>query len=167
MQHFSPRYYENPEGPEEDTTRLLAERLDCLSVQSDPIRVAAAHPVTPAPSAVPVNPPLSLAAQQAALAQQQAAQGQQQQVAQVQQQHVAVPPVDKRDSLSDSGAEGSGTNTPTRGRTVTDGLLRFVQDNSLAKPIPERKIRQADTCCNQMFTTFWNLPGGGADCRYF
>ena len=37
----------------------------------------------------------------------------------------------KRDSLSDSGAEGSGANTPTRGRTYTEGLLRFVQDSSL------------------------------------
>ena len=38
----------------------------------------------------------------------------------------------KRDSFSDSGAEGSGTNTPTRrGVTMTEGLLRFVQDGSV------------------------------------
>merc|ERR1719193_2794478 len=44
----------------------------------------------------------------------------------------------KRDSFSDSGAEGSGNNTPTRGRTYTEGLLRFVQDTSLQQK-PERK----------------------------
>ena len=43
----------------------------------------------------------------------------------------------KRDSFSDSGAEGSGHNTPTRGRTITEGLLRFVQDSSVARP-PQR-----------------------------
>ena len=46
----------------------------------------------------------------------------------------------KRDSLSDSGAEGSGTNTPTRGRTFTEGLLRFVHDSNLQKPVPERRV---------------------------
>jgi len=40
----------------------------------------------------------------------------------------------KRDSFSDSGAEGSGHNTPTRGRTITEGLLRYVQDSSVARP---------------------------------
>merc|ERR1719312_1545232 len=43
----------------------------------------------------------------------------------------------KRDSFSDSGAEGSGHNTPTRGRTITEGLLRYVQDSSVARP-PQR-----------------------------
>ena len=47
----------------------------------------------------------------------------------------------KRDSFSDSGAEGSGTNTPTRGRTMTDGLLRFVQDGSVVRPIAESQKR--------------------------
>merc|ERR1719361_1412026 len=47
----------------------------------------------------------------------------------------------KRDSFSDSGAEGSGTNTPTKGRTMTDGLLRFVQDGSVARPIAENQRR--------------------------
>ena len=47
-------------------------------------------------------------------------------------QSFAPAPVQaKRDSFSDSGAEGSGTNTPTRGRTMTEGLLRFVQDGSV------------------------------------
>jgi hypothetical protein len=40
----------------------------------------------------------------------------------------------KRDSFSDSGAENSGCNTPTRGRTITEGLLRYVQDSSVARP---------------------------------
>ena len=39
----------------------------------------------------------------------------------------------KRDSFSDSGQD-SGTNTPTRGRTITEGLLRFVQDSSVSRP---------------------------------
>ena len=39
----------------------------------------------------------------------------------------------KRDSFSDSGQD-SGHNTPTRGRTITEGLLRFVQDSSVARP---------------------------------
>jgi hypothetical protein len=69
------------------TERL--DRVDCASVQSEPIR----------------NIPVELS---------------------------------KRDSFSDSGAEGSGNNTPTRGRTYTEGLLRFVQDTSLQQK-PERK----------------------------
>ena len=44
----------------------------------------------------------------------------------------------KRDSFSDSGQD-SGHNTPTRGRTITEGLLRFVQDSSVARP----QLRQA------------------------
>ena len=39
----------------------------------------------------------------------------------------------KRDSFSDSGQD-SGHNTPTRGRTITEGLLRFVQDSSVVRP---------------------------------
>jgi hypothetical protein len=117
IQQFSPRYGE-PECGEEES-KLLADRLDCLSVQSEPILPRGAQAVTPAPpaAAAPVNLPAPLP---------------------------QLPP-DKRDSQSDSGAEGSGTNTPTRGRTVTEGLLRFVQDSSLAKPLPERKIRQVTT----------------------
>merc|ERR1712142_1323133 len=46
----------------------------------------------------------------------------------------AVMEQHKRDSFSDSGAEGSGHNTPTRGRTITEGLLRYVQDSSVARP---------------------------------
>merc|ERR1712142_237132 len=49
----------------------------------------------------------------------------------------AVMEQHKRDSFSDSGAEGSGHNTPTRGRTITEGLLRYVQDSSVARP-PQR-----------------------------
>jgi hypothetical protein len=106
VQQFSPRYGEPGESQEEESSKLLlADRLDCLSVQSEPI-----GPRAPAPLNLPAPLP-------------------------------QLPP-DKRDSQSDSGAEGSGTNTPTRGRTVTEGLLRFVQDSSLAKPLPERKIRQ-------------------------
>lgn len=45
----------------------------------------------------------------------------------------------KRDSFSDSGQD-SGHNTPTRGRTITEGLLRFVQDSSVARP----QLRQQD-----------------------
>lgn len=72
--------------------------------------------------------------------------------ASVQSEPVRPPPVElqpKRDSFSDSGAEGSGHNTPTRGRTFTEGLLRFVQDSSLQKPGPERRVSTVDQ------------PGGG------
>ena len=66
--------------------------------------------------------------------------------ASVQSEPVRPPPVElpKRDSFSDSGAEGSGHNTPTRGRTFTEGLLRFVQDSSLQKPVPERRVSAVD-----------------------
>ena len=131
VQQFSPRYAE-AEGQEEEggnnSSRLLADRLDCLSVQSEPIR-GGAQATTPAPTAA--NP-----------------------VPMPQQQQQAALPVDKRDSLSDSGAEGSGTNTPTRGRTVTEGLLRFVQDSSLAKPLPERKVRQVEGLLSLSFASF-------------
>lgn len=70
--------------------RQISDRVDCASVQSEPIRTL----------------PIEL--------------------------------TQKRDSFSDSGAEGSGNNTPTRGRTYTEGLLRFVQDTSLQQK-PERK----------------------------
>jgi hypothetical protein len=52
-----------------------------------------------------------------------------------------LSPQAKRDSFSDSGAEGSGTNTPTRGRTMTEGLLRFVQDGSVVRP---QTVRQPE-----------------------
>ena len=45
----------------------------------------------------------------------------------------------KRDSCSDSGQD-SGHNTPTRGRTITEGLLRFVQDSSVPRPGPAHQL---------------------------
>jgi len=62
--------------------------------------------------------------------------------ASVQSEPIRAPPVElpKRDSFSDSGAEGSGHNTPTRGRTFTEGLLRYVHDSSLQKPVAERRV---------------------------
>ncbi len=143
MQNFSPCYLdpsESQEGEDPNTTRLLADRLDCVSVQSEPARILAPA-VTPQPPQL--QPPQQLQPSQQLQPPQQPQQLQQQQASKFVQ---AQPPVDKRDSLSDSGAEGSGTNTPTRGRTITEGLLRFVQDSSLAKPLPERKIRQVKSC---------------------
>jgi len=58
-------------------------------------------------------------------------------------EHCLTPVQAKRDSFSDSGAEGSGTNTPTRGRTMTEGLLRFVQDGSVVRPLAEAQKRQS------------------------
>ena len=54
-------------------------------------------------------------------------------------QRPGVENTQKRDSFSDSGQD-SGHNTPTRGRTITEGLLRFVQDSSVARP----QLRQQD-----------------------
>ena len=48
-----------------------------------------------------------------------------------------VNPAQKRDSFSDSGQD-SGHNTPTRGRTINEGLLRLVQDSSVVRP-PHRQ----------------------------
>jgi len=90
--HSSQHSYSPASQEHEEEEKL--DRLDCASVQSEPVRPL----------------PVELA---------------------------------KRDSLSDSGAEGSGTNTPTRGRTYTEGLLRFVQDSSLQQK-PERRVSNID-----------------------
>ena len=69
----------------------------------------------------------------------------------------ARPPVldaTKRDSFSDSGAEGSGHNTPTRGRTVTEGLLRFVQDSSVSRVVPQHPAQPSPAQPGSAF------PGG-------
>ena len=46
----------------------------------------------------------------------------------------------KRDSCSDS--ESSESNTPTKGRTITEGLLRMVHDNSINQNKPQEAQRR-------------------------
>lgn len=62
----------------------------------------------------------------------------------------------KRDSFSDSGADSSETNTPTRGHghTITEGLLRYIHDNNameLRRPPQHVPVIQATGQPQQVF----------------